>query len=227
VSKKNGRHRKIAVCLAAGDETKTFFAYDLARLMAHSAVHLSSDAIGILVARGSRIPAQRELLAQAVLDQDYSHALFLDTDMRFPKETLVRLLDHNVAIVGAGYTERHVPYRPAVVKDLTSDERLYTIREHTGTEPVAGIGFGVVLIRRDAFEAVPRPRFTWAWSPEQDDHIGEDMFFCHKAGKAGVGIYVDHDLTKDVKHIGEVELTYDHALRAKQMQDEPKLVVVP
>jgi hypothetical protein len=36
-----------------------------------------------------------------------SHILFLDSDMTFPPDTLQRLLDHKVPIVGADYVKRN------------------------------------------------------------------------------------------------------------------------
>jgi hypothetical protein len=42
-------------------------------------------------------------------------------------------------------------------------------------------------------------------------YIGEDIYFCKLAQANGMKVYVDHDLSKDVRHIGVMEFTHDHA----------------
>jgi len=218
---------KVAIGLAATDFVHTFFAYDYAGLMANTLVARPQWQIARLVSRGSLIPQQRELITDATIDGGFTHVLFVDSDMRFPKDALVRLVEHDLPIVGAGYTDRHKPYKPQVIKHLDTDERVYTTREKEGVEQVAALGFGCILIRRDALEKIDRPRFTVGWSQSDAHpngaHVGEDIFFCFKAGKASVPIYVDHDLTRDVKHIGEYEYTFESALSMRDM-DSPLIV---
>ena len=40
--------------------------------------------------------------------------------------------------------------------------------------------------------------------------IGEDMYFCREAQKAGFKVYIDHDLSKQVRHIGVLEFMHEH-----------------
>jgi hypothetical protein len=59
----------------------------------------------------------------------------------------------------------------------------------------------VTLVKTSILAKIPRPWFNVMWS----DHgaiIGEDIHFCIKAQDAGFEVYVDHDLSKAIGHIG-------------------------
>lgn len=217
---------KVAVCMPALDFTATFFAYDYAGMLAHSVKH-ADISVGRLIASGTYIYEQRETLAQAVLDNEYTHALWIDTDMRFPKDALLRLLSRALPVVGAGYPSRHVPYLPVVARSFHSDERVFTTRQHEGVEEVAAMGFGLLLMTREAIEAVEQPRFCPGWNQESKQFVHEDTSFCFKAKKAGVPIFLDHDLTKLVKHIGRQELDFESSLNAREVlagNDAPLII---
>lgn len=216
-----GKPRKVAVCMAAGDEVKTFFAYDLARLMTYTGSTGIAD-LQILIATGSLVMKQRESLADAVLeDGTATHILWLDTDMRFPKDALERLLKHEVPMVCASYTERNPPFRPVAFKSHEDwNERVWPEPESTGLLPIAGCGFGVMLIETDVLRKMPKPRFAVGYNRATGGFLGEDIFFCIEAAKAGVQLMLDQDLTKEVYHIGRFEFGADHALRARAQREE-------
>jgi len=221
------RKPKLAVCLPALDTVQTFFAYDYAGVIGFTAKH--GIEVGRLIARGTYLYEQRETLADAFLAGDYTHALWLDSDMRFPKDAALRLLKWGLPIVGAGYPSRHAPFLPVVSRDLRTDERVWTTRQHEGVEPIAGIGFGCLLTSRESLEAVKRPRFGVGWNDAAGQFLHEDMMFCFKAREAGILIHIDHDLTKLVKHIGSREYDYETSLNAREVlerKDEP-LILTP
>lgn len=222
-----GKPLKVAVCMPAGDEVKTFFAYDLARLMTYSGT-LGID-LQILIACGSLVMKQRESLADAVLeDGTATHILWLDTDMRFPKDALERLLKHNVPMVCASYTERNAPFRPVAFKSHEDwNERVWPEPEATGLVPIAGCGLGVTLVETAVLRKMPKPRFAVGFNRATGGFLGEDIFFFIEAAKAGFTLMLDQDLTKEVYHIGRFEFGADHAIRARaqreaQTAEEPR-----
>jgi len=89
--------------------------------------------------------------------------------------------------------------------------RLQTLAETTGLEPVEAIGFGVVLITREVFEATQFPWFEHSYDHGNKRAIGEDTHFCWLAQQAGYPVFVDHDLSKDVRHAGSLEYSLEHA----------------
>ena len=138
--------------------------------------------------------------------------MFLDSDMNFPEDALHRLFSRSERFIAANYVQRCLPTRPNAIGLLELPK--HTDEDSTGIEEVISVGFGCCLIRADVFDAMPRPWFDTYWYTHEKtgklELIGEDVYFCHKARHAGVKIYIDHDLSQNVTHIGQME--YIHAM---------------
>lgn len=155
---------------------------------------------------GTILPRSRFSLVEHAREHGADWILWLDADMRFPKDALHRLLDRQKDIVCANYTTRRAPYRHIAARDGLL---VFTDDEATGIERVDGCGFGVMLTSMRVFDALKKPYFAFAWDEGQQRFAGEDYLFCRDAKAAGFDTWIDHDLTKDVRHIGEVELRYE------------------
>jgi hypothetical protein len=222
----------VAVCIPTHDAMPAHFGYDLAQMMAFTARHYNQpgmiDPLSLHMVKGTYVHSARMALAAETLQNGADYLLFLDSDMRFPKETLVGLLSHQKAFVGANYPRRGIPPKWVAIKKTvsTNDEGekvpgtiCITSEDSTGLEEVEAVGFGIVLIHRSVFESMakihpPQEKgfFWWfEWDSDVQTHIGEDVFFCRLAAEAGATLYVDHDLSKLVKHIGQFEFGPDHA----------------
>lgn len=207
---------KIKIGVPARDTVMTGFAHSLAMLVGASACVPSLE-ISMTTNAGTLICDQRDKLAQAMLDDGSDYLLFLDSDMRFPADTLVRLLDRQQPIVACNYTTRRAPAEPVAFRRLATAEKLWTLEESTGLEECAAVGMGVCLIAREVFEKTPKPWFYIPYVPEIDGHWGEDVWFCNQARKAGFGTLIDHDLSKRITHIGLREYDY---VDAEVIKDE-------
>lgn len=168
-------------------------AYDLVYLMRATPSAQFSIAFGTLL---SNLRAQ---LAQAALRLNADHLLFIDSDMRFPPDTLDRLLARDCAIVGANCTSR-TQNRPTARRGASS----VSSAGKTGIEAVDVLGFGVTLINTQVFRVLTEPWFAMPWDGTK--HVGEDVYFCREARAAGFKIMVDHDLSHGVRHVGAIEL---------------------
>lgn len=216
MKKIEGKKTKVAIALPAQDNVKTMFAYDLARMMTFTASN-SDVEMGIVVSRGSLVMKQRQLLAQtAVNDPSFTHILWLDTDMRFPKDTLLRLLKHDVPVVCAAYTERKPPFKPTAFVNIQDfSERAWSTPETTGLRQIAAAGFGCVLTEIEVFKKMPKPWFNVGWYAKTETYIGEDIYFFLQLNGLGIPLWLDQDLTKEVAHTGDFEFTPEHAVQAE------------
>ena len=161
-------------------------------------------------------------LITAALDAGCHYMLWLDADMRFPKDALVRLLAHNEPLVGINYSIRGVPPRFVAIKKQTILEEdgtlipgkvLETNEDSVGLEKVDAVGFGLVLMKAVVTQGLPtdRPWFFYDWSKETGLlHVGEDVWFCKMVRVNGYDILVDHDLSKECAHTGQIEYKLDH-----------------
>jgi hypothetical protein len=159
------------------------------------------EGIGFNVIRGTILPSSRQSLAREALETGVSHTLWIDTDMAFPKDTLHRLARADKDMIGINARGRRPPY--PFLAEATATARLETKKDSTGIVEVHRVGFGLVLIKTDVFRKMDAPFFDFEWLKETASFRGEDYYFCEKARTYGVEFWVDHDLSKQVAHIGD------------------------
>lgn len=209
---------RVLVGIPCHDMVHADFMFDLASMVGITAIARRDIDLRLCLRTGTVIHSARRDLVRRALETDCTHILFLDADMRFPRNTLVRLLSRGVPIVGANYSTRCTPSRPVSFQSDQSDkDRVYTELDSTGLQPVDGTGFGVMLIDMEVFKALPQPWFSFEWlSPSH--MVGEDLYFSRKArAELGVETLIDHDLSKEVRHIGLHEYTYTDALVSRDL----------
>lgn len=209
---------KVGVCVPCRDEVHTGFAFDFAKMAAHDASVRCKDGKGglaLYTMPGTLIFDQREKLAEIALKDGCDAILFIDSDMRFPPDIITILLSREVPIVGVNATTRRKPVTPTakLMTKFMDGETLVRKWENIdsrgkkGIEEVTAIGFGAVMIRKEAFEGIERPWFDAGWG--SNGVCGEDVYFCVKAGSEGFATYVDHELSMHIKHIGTYEYGWD------------------
>lgn len=184
--------------------------------------------LSVLSTKTSLLPKARHELVQRSIERGCTHLLFIDTDQTFPAWTAHALLSRNVPVIGANVATKCVPSGPTA--RLKSDkwvggDKLFTMPNSSGIEKVWRVGTGVLLIDLSIFDKLSKPWFSveWrTWDEGKEDILGEDWYLMEKIEKAGFDIYVDHDVSKHVGHIGNFE--YTHAMvwaedMVKEIQD--------
>ncbi len=201
----------IAVCTPARDMVHANYTFCLVNMVAFHTIN-TMDAVALKINQGTLIQNQRADLCLEAMGEGCSHVLFIDSDMTFPQDMVQRLLAHDKDIVATNCARRRMPTGPTAQKTLPdgSRELIYTMPESTGLEEVESIGMGVMLIKRKVFESLTEPWFETPWRTDKRGYIGEDVFFCRKAAAAGFKIYIDHDVSKEIGHIGTFEFKHDH-----------------
>ena len=229
MSHTNGKAIKVAICSPCGDQVMAMWAHDYARMAVYTVRRRPDIQMMSVFVPGSLVVKQREMLACEILKEGYTHALWLDTDMRFPPDTMLRLLDRHKRFVAANYVERRSPYVPNAFPDLqTPNVRLFTEPGDTGLAEVQAVGFGVVLMEADVLRQMPRPWFAAAWVKEMQEYMGEDVYFCNKAREHGERLWLDHDLSKEIAHLGTHPFSMAEAYQARenglQLDNQPEPV---
>lgn len=208
---------RVNIVTPVRDKCESSFTYDYGKLIGYSAYKLSvieGVELGLGMASGTLIHHQRNDLAKMSLAGGYSHILWIDDDMRFPKDSLERLLSHKVPIVGVNYPKRQPPCEFTASEIVEPNRKLITFDDSTGLAPVEALGFGMVLMETAMLMKLPKPWFDMPYDKDKDEHTGEDVYFCTRARLAGYDIYVDHDLSKFIMHTGTMEYNHIHALDA-------------
>ncbi len=217
---------KVAICVPARDTVCTGFAYDLARLSAHFYGRAPvGTSMTLHFVSGTLIADQRQKMAEKALRDGCDHILFLDSDMRFPAYVLDRLLAHDKDIIACNYPTRRLPVKTVAFSDF-SNLSCITSLDKVGLQEVDAVGMGVMLVKAEVFRKLPKPWFQISYLPNAGMYIGEDIYFCKLAQAHGYKVSIDHDLSKEVGHIGSfeyhhahVEISDDEGLQVERLKD--------
>jgi len=163
--------------------------------------------VGMLASRGWRVVSacgQSSIVANArnqcveAAQSNRADWLFmLDTDIQAPTNTILRLLDHNVDIVGATYRRRTSPFE--IMGKAVGGTGSHAI---TGLHEMELIPTGCLLIRMSVFDRLSRPYFRFGVDTSTQSIISEDYVFCRDARAAGFRLWCDTDLSASLVHWG-------------------------
>jgi hypothetical protein len=211
---------KVAICVPCRDEVMSGFCFDLARLVGYEAKRGQNE-IQLLQMPGTLIFTQREKLAQEALEWGADQVLWIDSDQRFPADTLEILQARQVPICGVNATTRREPILPTALNLKIEREMLngkpgepkqvwhkVESRGKKGIEQVTAVGFAVTLVNREVFEKIPKPWFDVIWT-DHGNVIGEDVTFCVRCMENDIPVYVDHELSMHIGHIGVKTFGWD------------------
>jgi len=208
---------KITIAVPGHDSVPFQFAYHLAQMCAFTAGFMpEGTTFGVLGVTGTYThSARKQLMELAVADPELDYMLWLDSDMTFPKESLVLLMQHQLPMVGINYSTCEVGGHPVATKQIGPPGiYLATDDDSEGLEEVEGIGFGMVLLRMRDFRAladIPQPWFHQEWREEDQNWTGEDIYFSKLVREQlGHRVFVDHDLSKECGHVGQMTYRLQH-----------------
>lgn len=139
----------------------------------------------VLFKEGSVLHWNREELVRGAVDAKCTHLLFLDSDMFFEKDAVLRLLKRKKDVIGADYKTRKI--------NGENTARLLPGRGDLREAETVATGF--LLIDLKVFQKIGQPWFFWG------ENEGEDHWFCRKVREAGIKVYCD--LSIKIGHIGD------------------------
>jgi uncharacterized membrane protein len=160
---------------------------------------------------GSVITIARRNLTDIFMKSDFDYAWWIDSDMKFPIDAPLRLLRRGVPLVGTNYRRRRFPNpgftgmmgQPGSFTELVTDDNSPPMQD------VDVIPHGCVMVHRSVYEKIPQPHYIQDFVPHMNLEIGEDIYFCRKAREAGFQVWCDHELSKEIAHIGIFHYTYN------------------
>ena len=204
-----GRTPSIMIAVPAMEMVNAEFAQHLAM----AAANLVANGIKINCAFniGSVITIARRNLTDIFLKSDFDYIWWVDSDMKFPIDAPLRLLKRNKALVGANYRRRRFP-NPNFTGMMGSNGQFKEFETRDDSPPMELIDVlphGMVLAHRSVYEAIPQPHYLQEYIPELNLEIGEDIYFCQKAQKAGFEVWCDQELSREVAHIGIFHFNYN------------------
>jgi hypothetical protein len=204
-----GRTPSVMILVPAMEMVNAEFAQHLAM----SCANMVANGIKINCAFniGSVITIARRNLTEIFLQSDFDYAWWIDSDMKFPIDAPLRLLKRGVPLVGCNYRRRRFPNpgftgmmgQPGNFRELVTDDNSPAI------EDVDVLPHGCVMVHRSVYEKIPQPHYLQEFVEELNLEIGEDIYFCRKARDAGFNVWCDHELSREISHIGIFHYNYN------------------
>ena len=213
--------RKILIAIPCMDQVPAQFANSLALLTSYG---IEGVQISTRFNLGSLIYSSRNQLAGAAVSDDADLILWLDSDMVFNPDTLLRMLkdiDDGADFVTGVYYRRTEPFTPALFKSLEIDENFNAEFENYEDPPqdelfeVAGCGFGCVLMKTDLIRQVYK-KFGRLFSPIGE--VGEDLSFCWRARQCGYKLICDPSI--ELGHVAHTMVTKSFYLNYKKAKGQ-------
>lgn len=150
--------------------------------------------------RGQSPARGRNMLIQQAIDNECSHIFFLDDDVLFQPDLLMRLLSHDKDIVTGLYLMRNFPHQPIIFDTVLKDGSAkwhYLVEGESGLIPIVAAGLGACLIKIDVFKNLEQP---WIRLGQlEKDHWCDDLDFFHRVRALGYQPYCDLDA-----HVGHM-----------------------
>lgn len=195
---KTDKSANVAICVPVRDTVTAVFAHSLAMLTKKCGE--TGLATTLHFNMGSEVAMQRQQLVDQALETSCTHIMWIDSDMKFPADTLQILLNYKKDIVAGNYSTRVPPHRPVAFTDPNNlDARTFT---GTGLEEVFAVGSGMMLVKREVYENITRPHYMIEYNDSYTSLVGEDIYFCKKAGEHNYTVFVDHVISDKIAHVG-------------------------
>lgn len=205
---------RLAVCVPSTGTWKSDFGISIVQMLTYMATTLfeadQKRRVDVIDKRSSNLcRVRRECLEDALL-KGCTHALFIDSDQSFPHDTAHRLLSHKKEVVAANVALKTVPSFPTARARGASPQGVPITSDpgKHGLERVWRVGAGVLLVDMELVKRTPKPWFEIRWDAKVGAECGEDWFFIERLQAAGAEVFVDHDLSREVGHVGD--FVYGH-----------------
>ena len=188
--------KKTLIAIPAMDLCPVPFAYSLATLRRDCPSRIS-------VISGAAVHEARNALAREAVEEGCDRVLWLDSDMVFDDDLLIRLgedLDAGWDMVCGVYFKRRLPVTPVIYRVIDAENgraEVYADYPRDSLFEIAGCGFGAVMMKTELLRRMIGNPFT------PYGNLSEDLTFCHRA-TASVNAKIGCDSRVKVGHAGQM-----------------------
>lgn len=151
--------------------------------------------------KGLYIHDNRNYIVEEAIKAGATHLMFIDTDVTFEPEGIVKLLKDDKDIVGGMYNMKSLPLTTTV--KFTNDKGEF-VKADANSIPKTlfkchAVATGFMLIKLSCLNKLKKPYFDFG--NYKGELMGEDIYFCDKAVKAGIEVWCNPTIR--IGHIGE------------------------
>lgn len=209
------KHFNVVIGVPSGQFWLAQFGVDLVNLMTQFTrrplAGYKSLECRLVNVRSSILSKNRLDIVKTARKLKATHILYLDTDHTFPPYLVHALAQHGKPVVAANCVTKQIPAN-TTARQRSTDPRgqaVYSDPDTMGLEQVWRVGTGVMLVEVSIFDKIGLGVWDMKYLDHAEDYQGEDWTFCEACEKAGIPIYVDHEISRQIGHVGNYEYTHD------------------
>ena len=185
----------------------------------------------------SAIDQGRCVMAQQAINDGYEHLFWIDSDIAFCPYDIYRIINTSIREQQPFITGTYcVKGWPALTTKFHSEFDEIIFGPHGGLYEAEYAATGFMYTHVSVYESIKvkfglKPVNIWggqykvhAWFLPMiidDDYVGEDFSFCHRARKSGITIFAD--TTIRLAHIGRYSYSFDFINRG--VVEEPNTLI--
>ncbi len=176
----------------------------------------------------SNLPQGRQDMLDDAVSEGFTHGVMIDDDMGFPPDILDIMLPRNVQCLGVNALRKD-PLKASYTATALDGSILESYGK-SGYEVVRDCGLGFMVLDLSIFSgvavdlvdclrfsgftaapmrSVPRPHFEILYDTAFGGYCGEDRYFTRKLSQYGVAVFIDHDASHYITHIGDFPYGYE------------------
>ncbi len=183
----------------------------------------------------SLVTRARNILSAMFMESDCTHLFFIDSDIEFEAESILRALAYDKDIVAGAYPKKALPVQYAMNFKFV-DNKTGQVRLENGAVEVLDASTGFFCIKKKVFDKMRQhypelhykndsnidPKYNdYCYSffdtihdPDDNRYLSEDYTFCRRLQKIGGEIWVD--LSTKLNHVGSYTFEGDVSKMIKQ-----------
>ena len=174
----------------------------------------------------SLIPRGRNTLVYDFMQTDYTHLLFVDSDIQFDPLDVIRMIKEDKDIIGGAYAKKEILWdrigNDANSLKYNTSDVVFTLDKPINKDiaEVKCVGTGLMLIKREVFTKIKdkHPLRTYMYNNNKhycyfdcrilnNEYLSEDYFFCQLWRELGGKVFVA--LWTKTSHYGTMPLHTD------------------
>lgn len=147
--------------------------------------------LSLFIQGGYQLDTMRNDVTKRALEADIDILLFLDTDMEFPADTIIRMLqvleyNEDYEAVSGIYTYKSAPYLPQIFGKFDKKKKEFNRAMAFPMDnpfEIEGAGGGILMVKKEVFKRTKAPWFKFVYKGEDKNipkGMGEDLYFFYK-----------------------------------------------
>jgi hypothetical protein len=197
------REKSLTLGICSGGTIRAETTAALVQNIIYLAQHDISTTLVIQI--GGYVAVNRNTIADIALTNGTTHLMFIDADMIFPPDGIMKLIEADKPVAGANYNVRLDPTSKILsgpTVQMMVDGRPVALEKGglpEGLFQCYALATGFMLIDLSVFKKLRTPYFV-SKQDKQNNHTTEDIYFCQQLYKKGIEIWCDESIK--IGHVG-------------------------